>query len=271
MNKAAALPCLLLFATAPLLAQDQPPKKPGRVLLPQKWNKLIQDVPSPAGAGEGISSSPLSGRDLEFLTTAIQTGRQQIELCALAKDKASTPEVRALGSSLGELNASQMEYLLDLAKRKGVVVENASRAAQKKRREEWAKIAGLKFDKEIADRILANEQRAVAAYEAASGSEDAEVKTRAQELLPIAKANLQLAGKVSGHSQDTSATPIFRSEAPVTPRETPTPVAAPPIPAATPAPVAKPSPPAPVAPAAMTPPPRPEGPKPIPFAPPTKQ
>lgn len=261
MNKA-AIPCLLLFAAVPLLAQDQPPKKVGPAQLPPKWGKLIQNVPPPVGSAEGISSSALSGRDLEFLTTAIQTGRQQIELCGLAKDKAATPEMRALGSSLGELNASQMEYLLDLAKRKGVAVENVAPTAHKKMREDFAKLTGLKFDKEIAERILANEQHAVAAYEVASNSEDADVKMRAKELLPIAKANLQLASRVSGHSQDTSTTPTFRSEAPLKPRETPTPPVAAPVPAATPAPVAKPATPAPA-----TPPPRPEGPKPVPLAP----
>jgi hypothetical protein len=184
--------------------------------LPPKFGGLIQAAPAVEGAepaGGGVISSELSGKDLEFLTHTIELGRVQSWLVQTAQEKAETPEVRALGGALAEIQADENRYVAKLASLKGVVISSAKEASaeQKKLASKMKPLAGPKLEKALVEEIVNAADKSVAEYEAGRQSQDAEIKRLAEQMLPAAKSRLQFASRASGRAQDTSARPTFRT------------------------------------------------------------
>jgi predicted outer membrane protein len=184
--------------------------------LPPKFGGLIQPAPAPAEGdkgGNGIISSELSGRDLEFLQNTIELGRLQSYLVETAKAKAATPEVQSLGGALAEIQSDENKYVARLAAGKGVVVPTptAPAPAQKKAEAELGKLSGAKLEKALMEEIVSSAQKSVNQYETAMHSSDPDIKRLAEQMLPAAKSRLQFASKASGRSLDTSSKPSFRT------------------------------------------------------------
>lgn len=211
---------LLLLTAAALLpaAALAKPKSSGSSGkgLPPKFGGLIQPAPATDGTEPGtggVISSELVGKDLEFLTHTIELGRVQSWLVQTAQEKAETPEVRALGGALAEIQADENRYVAKLASLKGVVIPSATEPApeQKKLAAKMKPLSGPKLEKALVEEIVSAAEKSVAEYEAGRQSPDADIKRLAEQMLPAAKSRLQFASRASGRAQDTSARPTFRT------------------------------------------------------------
>jgi putative membrane protein len=178
---------------------------------------IIQMQP-PAGApvaeSGALISSDIGGLDLRFIRNAFEAGLLQSYLGELAKTKGQTEHVRKLGSALSAEQAAEVEQLGKLAARKGVSVPSDATAVRGKLAGELETLDGLKFDKALLDQFLAVNRLAVSAYEAGANSHDAEIKSFVGQMLPVAKARLQLASKMAGAPTQASGVPQFRNTAP---------------------------------------------------------
>ncbi len=246
-------------------------KKKSSKALPPKFGGLIQ----PAAEGDadlraGLITSELSGRDLEFLTSAIELGRLQSFLVKMAQEKTETPELRAIGGALVEIQAQENNFVARLAAAKGINLSaSVTPPAQKRVADQLEVLSGPKLEKALIEHIVSAAQQSVEGYESALRSGDPDIKRLAEQMLPAAKSRLQFAAKASGRSVETGrpafrtgevpasapkapATPAPGSPPPKPPKPTPVPGGRPATPA--PAPAASPSPSTPAPAAAATPP-----------------
>ena len=235
--------CLALAATAG--AATKKGRKPGTSTLPPQ-SKMIVMPPLPPipqvaerPAGELITTD-IGGRDLQFLTTAVENGLLVAAFGELAKTRAESGAIKDVGSALAHTQADENKQLIRLAALKGVTLSTEPPAVQAKLSEELDKLTGSNFDKACMDRIIVISKEAVAGYEGAAESKDADIKSFSEQMLPISKEKLRLAEKMTGAgmkaaktlfrtgAKPPAATPAVVTPATTAPAPIPPPVATPP-------------------------------------------
>ncbi len=186
---------------------------------PQKnrYPGIIQMQPptgAPAVEAGKLISSEIGGLDLRFIRNACEAGLLQAYLGALAETRGQTDHVRKLGATLASTQAEENEQLGKLAARKGVAVPSDVAAVRAKLAGELEALEGLKFDKAVLDQFLAVNRLAVSAYESGTNSQDPDIKSFVGQMLPVAKARLQLASKMAGAPTQAAGVPQFRTSTP---------------------------------------------------------
>ena len=151
----------------------------------------------------------MSGKDLLFFTNVIHAGRQQAYLVDLLQTKAESEQIKALGSALASTQKEENEQLAKLAAKKGWEVSTKPTSAQKKVGAELAKHTGSEFDKAVLDKLATATKASVTAYEAAAQSTDADIKSFATQMLPLARQKLQFTEKMTGAGK--AAAQLFRT------------------------------------------------------------
>jgi predicted outer membrane protein len=79
--------------------------------------------------------------------------------------------------------------------------------------DELSALSGGKFEKAWIERLISVNEAGVAAYEVGSKSSDADIRSFAEKMLPVAQARLQMANRLGGRSTPVKPAP----EAPATP------------------------------------------------------
>jgi predicted outer membrane protein len=165
---------------------------------------LSESAPAPAGgeaeenAHPPLITSELGGRDLTFLTNAIEHGKTQLYLGELARTKATSEQVKAVGEALASTQAEENRKLIRLGAMKGVNLSSEPPHAKKGLDARLEKLSGPKLEKTLLEEIVAINQRAVATYEAAVESHDDDIKAFVDQGLPLAEEKLRVAGKMAG-------------------------------------------------------------------------
>lgn len=177
----------------------------------------IIDMSSTATAGEPdgkLITTAIGGLDLRFLRDATLAGLLQSYLGDLAKSKGEAEQVKRIGDTFTETSAEESMQLQRLASRKGVVVPFDPAAIRTYLPDSLEGLEGLKFDKAVMDHLVAANRLAVSAYEAGMKSQDRDVKAFVEQMLPVAKARLQLASKMAGTPERPRGIPQFRTTFP---------------------------------------------------------
>jgi putative membrane protein len=156
------------------------------------------------------TSSELRARDFQFLAAAMESGELQLYLGELAKAKAETDQVKAVGDVLASTQVEENKKLANLASLKGIPLLSTEPAGKTAVAARLDKLNGPKFDKVLMEEIIAVNQKAVATYEAALNSSDDDIKAFANEGLTLAKEKLTLASKMSGTGRRSDQLPTFR-------------------------------------------------------------
>lgn len=237
--------CLALAATA--AAATKKGRKPGTSTLPPTSKMIVMPplppIPQVADRPVGeLISTDIGGRDLQFLTNAVENGLLVAAFGEMAKTRAESGAIKDVGSALAHTQADENKQLIRLAALKGVTLSTEPPAVQAKLSEELDKLTGSAFDKACMDRIIVISKEAVAAYEGAAESKDADIKSFSEQMLPISKEKLRLAEKMTGAgmkaakslfrtgAKPPAATPAVVTPASTAPSPTPPPVAPPPAP-----------------------------------------
>lgn len=207
----------LMLAAAGVTAEKKPKRRAGppSTLPPKSPMIVVPPVPDAAiksGEPPKLISSEMSGKDLQFFTTAVDAGRWQAYLVGLLQTRAGSEQIKALGAALAATQEEENRQIARLAGIKGWNVSTEPTAAQKKAGAELEKQAGSDFDKAVMDKVIAASQQSVSAYEAAAQSSDAEIKSFAGQMLPLAQEKLRLTEKMTGAGK--SAAQLFRTGAP---------------------------------------------------------
>ena len=198
---------LLFLVTAlvlvPASSQAAGRKAPKRHPLLPTFTKPTE----PAAPGK-IYSTEISGKDLRFISDAIEFGLSQVHLCSLAATQAQSDRVKALASVLSQTQREENSKISRLAAIKGVSLAGREAAAQDGLSRKFAKLPPEKFDAAWIGEIVAVNEKAVANYTDGGAFDDVEINTFAQKALALAKEKLAL---VSG-AGSAGKVPKFRTE-----------------------------------------------------------
>jgi len=172
-------------------------KGPAATPLPIELNT---DMIGPVDAGDNhILSSEISGKDLVFLTTALELGEVETWLGERASH-AENAKIRTIGETLRANQVDENKQLIRVAASKGAPLrfhKNAPPQAAKLNAV-LEKLKGERYDKVLIAQIFEVNRQCVALYEEAAHSKDQDIKQFAEQMLPAAKEKLELSGKMDG-------------------------------------------------------------------------
>jgi len=219
---------LLSFALATPGFAANKKKKPAATpsTLPPTSPMLVVPTPDSASAGNTqpgkLISSEMSGRDLEFFTKVTDAGREVAFFVEILKKSASSGVIKKLADALTAAQAEENMHTAKLASQKGWSVSLVPTPDEKKAGDEIMKLSGSNLDKAAMDRIVAASNEALAAYQQATQSSDAQIKTFAAQMLPLAEEKRHLVEKMTG-AGPKAANQLFRHGIPSqsTPAATP--------------------------------------------------
>ncbi|HYR58223.1 MAG TPA: DUF4142 domain-containing protein [Chthoniobacteraceae bacterium] len=232
----------ILALIVPVGAKE--PAKKSRESAPGHYPPIIQLNPAgepQSAASKGIIQSELGGREVQFLQSANRAGQEELALAELARNKGSSDQIAIVAETIASTQATESKEVARLAEAKHIALAGAPAKAQA---DQLAALSGPKFDKAWIERLIAVSEESAAAYEAGAKSQDAEIRSFAEKMLPVANARLQVANRLGGRSVATkAATPAANpkpSAKPAAP-EAPLPRPSAATPAATPVPTKAPA------------------------------
>ncbi|HSI13533.1 MAG TPA: DUF4142 domain-containing protein [Chthoniobacter sp.] len=206
---------LSLALAAPTFATTKKSKKPTGTpsTLPPTSPMLVVPKPDGSASDDGTSSriisSEMTGRDLEFFTKAVDAGRAQAFYVELLKKSASSDIIKKLADALTATQNEENMHLAKLAGQKGWTVSLEPTVEEKKVGGEIAKLSGSNFDKAAMDKVVTASNIALNAYQNAAQSPDAQIKSFAAQMLPLAEEKRHLVEKMTGAGAK-AANQLFR-------------------------------------------------------------
>jgi len=218
--------------------------------LPPTSPMLVVPAADAAGAESQqpgkLISSEMSGSDLELLTTAVDAGREQAYFIDLLRTKANSDQLKTLAETLSSAQDEENKHLITLAAKKGWNVSMEPTAALKKVGAQLDKLKDSNYDKAVMDKLVAASNNSLSAYQTAAQSNDAQIKSFAGQMLPMAEEKRHVVEKMTGAGPKAAAQLFRHSAAPgaaagtpagTPPKSTPAPGKPAPLPkpAATPA------------------------------------
>lgn len=221
--------CLALAATA--VAAPRKSRRPSSRTIPPTSKMIVlpalPNVPQVPERPTGeLITTDIGGRDLQFFTSAIESGLLVAWLGDLAKKRAESGAIKDVGSALANTQVDENRQLVRLASLKGVTLSTEPPVQQAKLAAELDKATGSEFDKTCMDKIIAASKDSVAAYEGAVESKDGDIRSFSEQMLPISKEKLRLAEKMTG-AGTKAAKALFRTgtKPSIAPAATPAPAA----------------------------------------------
>ena len=140
------------------------------------------------------TSSSAKASDNAFVKEAAIGGMEEVELGNLAKQKASSNDVKQFGERMVTDHEKADDQLKQVAQQKSVTLPTALDAKHKATVDRLSKLSGDAFDKAYMKEMVSDHRQDVAAFkkESASGK-DADVKQFASSTLPTLEDHLKLA------------------------------------------------------------------------------
>lgn len=168
---------VLALSAAPALAQD-PTAKPA------------QKTAHPASA----ATSAKAGADHRFVMEAAEGGLAEVELGKLAKDKASSDQVKEFAKRMVDDHSKANDELKSIAQSKSITLPSAVNAKDKALNDRLSKLSGEQFDRAYMRHMVQDHRKDVAAFRTESKSgKDADVKAFAAKTLPTLEEHLKQA------------------------------------------------------------------------------
>jgi putative membrane protein len=152
-----------------------------------------QDAKKPA-----VLSTELSGKDLQFLTGAMDAAVVAANVGELTKSRGASDPVKLLGEAVSKIHIAEKAELERLANSKGVPISSTPNPRQITAIDTISKLTGETLEKACLDEIVRIEQKEAADFDAAMKSGDADVRAFAERFLPQFKEQSLLAQKIAG-------------------------------------------------------------------------
>lgn len=195
------------LAAAPAFAQTTPAT--GQTANPTSGQTTTRQSTKPKGpkqATRGTSGS-LSAADLAFAKEAARGGLAEVDLGNMAKDKASSGDVKQFGDKMVTDHSKANDELKSLAEQKNVTLPSSIAAKDKATETRLSKLSGDAYDKAYMRDMVTDHEHDVAAFrkEAKSGK-DPDLKAFASKTLPTLEEHLKLAKETAAKVGATGKT-----------------------------------------------------------------
>ena len=152
--------------------------------------KTSPPKPAPKSAAKPAATSP----DMTFAREAAIGGMAEVELGNLAKQKASSSDVKQFGDRMVTDHGKGGEELKQWAQSKNITLPAELDAKHKALRDRLAKLPTDAFDRQYMNEMVMDHQHDVMAFKReASSGKDADLKAWAARTLPTLEEHLKMA------------------------------------------------------------------------------
>jgi predicted outer membrane protein len=186
----------VVFASPVFGVERKTKRKSGSTLPPTSPMLMVSAGPGSTldtMESNGLITTGLGGRDLDFFESLLATGQLQVLLGELVKAKAESPRVKSVGVTLASTQVQENEQINRLATVSGLTLSAAATGAQRQTSAELEKLSGASFDIACVTRIVEANREIVRAYEEGTESQNPEIRSFSSQMLPIAKERLRIA------------------------------------------------------------------------------
>jgi putative membrane protein len=150
------------------------------------------------GAAAGTATRTAKPADQAFLTKAAMGGEAEVELGAMAQQKAADPKVKALGQRMETDHKKANADLRAIISAKGITVPGGFDKEHQAVKTRLDKLEGANFDRAYAAAMVDDHMKDIKEFEMAAKSDDPDIKGFAEKTLPTLREHLKMA-------QDTKA------------------------------------------------------------------
>lgn len=133
-----------------------------------------------------------------FVKKAAQDGMTEVEAGKVALSKSEDPSVRSFAERMVADHSKANAELSSIAQAKGIEVPKQLDAEHQSMVDALSAKSGSDFDREYSQHMNMDHKKAIALFEAASKSKDADLAGFAKKTLPTLKQHKQLAEKLPG-------------------------------------------------------------------------
>jgi putative membrane protein len=145
-----------------------------------------------------VARAQMATTDAGFVEHAAHDSAAEIELGALAREKASDPAVRDYGDRLVRDHRTAGVELQALAARKGWQVPAQPDPQHAATRDRLAGLSGGEFDRRFTEEMVKDHQKAISDFErAAQTANDPDLRDWAQKTLPVLREHQRIAQDLS--------------------------------------------------------------------------
>ena len=135
-----------------------------------------------------LMTSPINADD--FIETASSSGVAEIQSAQLALEKATSPQIKDYAQQMIDEHGSANAKLKALADKKGLEVESEPGMISQARAQILKMHDGASFDEAYLDNQVEAHQKTISLFERAAQSDDADIRSYAEETLPALKQHL---------------------------------------------------------------------------------
>jgi putative membrane protein len=140
----------------------------------------------------------VAAEDAKFAVEAANGGMAEVELGALAKQKATNAKVKDFGTMMVTDHSKANDELKALAKKLNITLPPAVNNEVKKMKDDLSKKSGTEFDKAYASAMVDDHKKDIKLFEdAAKDNKNEELKAFAASKLPTLKMHLSAVQKIS--------------------------------------------------------------------------
>ncbi|MBV9087493.1 MAG: DUF4142 domain-containing protein [Acidobacteria bacterium] len=152
------------------------------------------------------ASGSLSAADQNFVKKAAEGGMAEVELGTLAKDKASSSDVKQFAQRMVDDHTKANDQLKSIASQKGMTLPTDLDAKDKALKDRLSKLSGDQFDKAYMDNMVKDHSKDVSEFRKESASaKDPDIKSFASQTLPTLEEHLKMAREVDSKGKKESA------------------------------------------------------------------
>jgi putative membrane protein len=191
-----SLTAISLVFAAPAFAQQNSATMPSQGTIPQA------QMPSQAPPGHMATSGQtqkqkLGEKDKSFANEAAMGGMAEVELGKLAQQQAQNDEVKQFGSRMVQDHTAANDKLKPILAAKDMTAPQQLNEKHKKTLDKLSKMRGAEFDRAYMHEMVEDHDKDVKKFrQEAEHGKDADVKSFAQNTLPVLEEHQKLAHDV---------------------------------------------------------------------------
>jgi putative membrane protein len=192
-----SLTAITLAFTVPALAQQSPAGMPQQQ-MPQAQMPASGQMPGQTAAQGQNQKHKLSGKDRNFAHDAAIGGMAEVELGKLAQQNAQSDDVKQFAALMVQDHTNANQQLMPILSAKDVTAPTQLDPAHRRAADRLAKMRGAEFDRAYMRDMVQDHEKTVKKFrqEATHGS-DADLKSFAQNTLPVLEQHLKMAQDVN--------------------------------------------------------------------------
>jgi putative membrane protein len=195
---------LLLTTTIAAAAQTTAPSTatpPAPAMAPTTSPSTVPESMGSKPAGGSMaapmsssSTADLSKGDKTFISKAASAGMAEVQEAQLAQQKSQDPKVKEFAQKMITDHTSNNQQLKTLAQQKGVDVPAELASKDQKEVDKLSKLDGTSFDKAyLRGQVKGHETMLKLLQKEASSGKDADLKSFAQQTIPVVQDHLSMA------------------------------------------------------------------------------